>query len=146
MKKGMYLNAKDLNFISNILWGDICWSKLSLRVCEDEKNINKYVRDLENLTNLYCKINRISKDYFKQVCDYIELFRQYTHVKSNGLSPRYEEIELIDKSSIFTKGYLDCNGGSAIGWGVCERSVFVDDTFYPYGIDRKDVFMKFKKM
>ena len=135
MARGMFLNSNDLSYLSRVLWGEIS----SLRVVlKTNPNDEEYQMDFATGCDLYCKISRITKDQLDEIFRYIDIFSKYKYVKSFGVFQSYEEIYSIERGMIST-----CNG-SFIGWGIYENSVFVDDTFYPYGIERKDVFMTFK--
>ena len=46
MSRGKYLNAKDLKLISTVLWGDICWTKLALKVNEDDEEYKRLIEKL----------------------------------------------------------------------------------------------------
>ena len=138
MAKGMYLNSNDLSYLSKILWGEICLTRVVLISNPDNE---EYINDLNRAIDLYCKIKGITREHFDKILYYVDTFRKYTHVKTTGSwFPIYGKIDSVEDYGIFTEG------GDFIGWGVEERSVFIDDTFYQYGIDRKDVAIKFMNL
>lgn len=134
MSKGIYLNSNDLGVVSNCLWSEISSLRIILKNNCDEKV--KY--DFDKSINLYCKINKLSMDQLDKIFYYIDIFSKYTHVKSYGFMQRFEKMYSIEPNTVSTEN------GSYIGWGIYDESVFIEDTFYPYGIDRKDVFLEFK--
>lgn len=136
MARGMYLNSNDLSFISQCLWGEIS----TLRVILKNNNDKRFVNDFDKAINLYCKINKLSMEQLDKIFYYIDIFVKYSHVKSYGVIQRFEKIYSIEPNAIYTEN------GSFIGWGIYDESVFVKNTFYPYGIDRKDVFLEFKSL
>lgn len=135
MAKGMFLNGKDLSYLSNVLWGEISSLRVLLKTNPDNE---QYQRDFSLGCNLYCKISRTTQDELDEIFRYIDIFSKYKYVKSFGIFERYSEIYSIERNFIST-----CDG-AFIGWGIDERSVFIDDKFYPYGIEREDVIIAFK--
>lgn len=135
MSKGMYLNSKDLSFVSKVLWSEIS----SLRVILKNNNDESFVNDFKRSTELFCKIEKISMDHLNRVFDYLDIFTKYTHHKSFGIFSSFEKTTSVDYWGIYSEN-------SYTGFGLEDRSVFVNDVFYPYGIDRKDVYIEFKNL
>ena len=135
MAKGMFLTAKDLSYLSNVLWSEIASLRVLLKV--DSEN-EEYQSKFSSGCDLYCKISRITQDELDEIFRHIDIFSKYRYVKGFSVFQRYEEIYSIEH------GYICTCEGSFIGWGIDERSVFINDTFYPYGIEREDVALYFK--
>lgn len=140
----MYLNKKDLSIISRLLISEISSCNLALTKCRHygtEEELEQIEIEFKHFKDLYCKINNISLELLEKNYYYINLFfdKGYKYVRSYGFNKySFEEIEHIGYKTVITKQ------GSEIGWAVTENSCFIDDIFYPYGIDRKDVFLEFK--
>ncbi|MGL5312677.1 MAG: hypothetical protein ACRC92_05485 [Peptostreptococcaceae bacterium] len=141
----MYLNKSDLSVISKLLISEIGSCNLALTKGKSygtKEELEEIEREFNSFKNLYCKINNISLEILEKHYYYINLFSDngYKYVRSYGFNKySFEEIESFSYCSVITKQ------GSEIGWGVTDRSCFIDDVFYPYGIDRKDVFLEFKR-